>query len=122
MFDNYLHYLCENPNCKHGFQKGKFHKCHWNGKTSEYTLNIKKIMTLKETISWLSVKSVEEKIIFNELLLSNMTVMNRAIWDDPNTTDKTKVECLKWSNELAHRIWNILFELKLGEDDNSEIG
>jgi len=77
-------------------------------------------MTLKETISWLSVKSIEEKIMFNELLLSDMTVMNRAIWDDPETTDKTKIECLKWSNELAHRIWNLLFELKRGEDDNSE--
>lgn len=77
-------------------------------------------MTLKETISWLSVKSIEEKIMFNELLLSDMTVMNRAIWDDPETTDKTKIECLKWSNELAHRVWNLLFELKRGEDDNSE--
>lgn len=77
-------------------------------------------MTLKEIILWLSLKSIEDKIIFNELLLSDMTVMNRAIWDDPDSTDKDIVECLKWSNELAHRIWNILFELKSGEDHNSE--
>lgn len=77
-------------------------------------------MTIKETVSWMSSMSIEEKTIFNELLLSNMTVMNRAIWDDSETTDKAKVECFKWSNELAHRIWNLLFELKRGEDNNSE--
>ena len=77
-------------------------------------------MTLTEVISSLSKKTVEEKITFNELLLSNMTVMNRAIWDDPDTTNKTKLECLEWSNELAHRIWNLLFELKRKEDDDSE--
>ena len=77
-------------------------------------------MTFKETVLWLSLKPIEEKIMFNELLLSDMTVMNRAILDDPETTDKTKIECLKWSNELAHRIWNLLFDLKRGEDDNSE--
>jgi len=77
-------------------------------------------MTLKETVLWLSSKSIEDKIIFIELLLSDMTVMNRAIWDDPESTDKTKVECLKWSNEVAHRIWNLLFELKRGKDNNSE--
>ncbi|AXT54639.1 hypothetical protein D1815_02305 [Aquimarina sp. AD1] len=77
-------------------------------------------MTLKETALWLSSKSIEDKIIFSELLLSDMTVMNRVIWDDPKSTDKTKVECLKWSNELAHRVWNTLFELKRGEDNNSD--
>ncbi|WP_299438277.1 hypothetical protein [uncultured Aquimarina sp.] len=77
-------------------------------------------MTLKETVLWLSSKSIEDKIIFSELLLSDMTVMNRAIWNDPESTDKTKVECLKWSNELAHRIWNLIFELKRGKDNNSE--
>jgi hypothetical protein len=77
-------------------------------------------MTLKETVEWLSLKTIEEKILFNELLLSDLTVMNRAIWDDSKTTDKTKIECLKWSNELNHRIWNLLFELKRGEDKDSE--
>lgn len=76
-------------------------------------------MTLNETIQWLSIKSIEEKILFNELLLSEMTVMNRAIWDDLDATDKMKIESLKWSNELAHRIWNILFELKRGVDEHS---
>jgi len=77
-------------------------------------------MTLSEIISSLSKKTVEEKIVFNEILLSNMTIMNRSIWHDPETTDKTKLECLKCSNELAHRIWNLLFQLKQKQDENSE--
>ena len=49
-------------------------------------------MTLKETVLWLSIKPIEEKIIFNELLPSDMTIMNRAIGDDPETSDKTKIQ------------------------------
>lgn len=46
--------------------------------------------------------------------------MNRAIWSDENTDDKSKVDSLKWSNELSHRMWNILFDLKRNEDKESE--
>jgi hypothetical protein len=77
-------------------------------------------MTFSEAITWLSTKKTEDKILFNKLLLSDLTVMNRAIWDDDTTSDKTKIECLKWSNELSHRIWNLLFELDNDQDDQSE--
>lgn len=77
-------------------------------------------MALEKTILWLSIKSIDEKIAFIQRLLFNITVMNRAMWSDDQTTDKTKVESLKWSNELSHRVWNILYELKRGKDDNSE--
>ena len=60
-----------------------------------------------------------EKIKFFELLLFELTIMNRAIWSEPDFTDKEKVECLKWSNELAHRTWNIISELKENQDENS---
>jgi len=78
-------------------------------------------MTFPEAIDWLSTKSVDDKKLFNKLLLSNMTVMNRAIWNDHTTSDPTKIECLKWSNELAHRVWNLIFELEEGIDNESEI-
>ena len=78
-------------------------------------------MTFPEAIDWLSTKTIEDKILFNKLLLSNMTIMNRAIWDDHITSDVTKIECLKWSNELAHRVWNLIFELETGIDNRSEI-
>ncbi len=77
-------------------------------------------MILKEIKRCLSTKSKEEKIRFNELFLFNITVMNRAIWDTDEMTDKAKVECLRWSNELVHRVWNILFDLKCVEDTESE--
>ncbi|MEQ9376066.1 MAG: hypothetical protein RIG68_12855 [Imperialibacter sp.] len=76
-------------------------------------------MIFKELIERLSGKSTEEKILFTKLLLSGMTIMNRAIGDDNMISDKSKVETLKWSNELAHRIWNVLFELERGNDDES---
>ncbi|MCD8423601.1 hypothetical protein [Tenacibaculum finnmarkense] len=46
--------------------------------------------------------------------------MNRAIWSDNETNNNTKVECLRLSNELVHRIWNLLFDLKQRIDNNSE--
>jgi len=79
-----------------------------------------KQLKLSELIKWLSTKSIEHKILFNELLLSDLTVMNRAIWSDDNTDGNSKIESLKWSNELSHRIWNITFDLKRGEDNESE--
>lgn len=60
---------------------------------------------------------MEDKILFCEILLSEITVMNRAIWDNP-TSYKVQLEALKWSNELVHRVWNLLFELKRGEDND----
>ena len=78
-------------------------------------------LKLAELTNWLSTKSVEDKVLFIELLLSDLTVMNRAIWSDENTTDKSKIESLKLSNELSHRIWNVLFELKRSEYNILEI-
>lgn len=83
---------------------------------SIYSKNLK----LSEFINWLSTKTIEHKILFNELLLSNLTIMNRAIWYDENTNEQSKLESLKWANELSHRIWNITFDLKRNEDNKSE--
>ena len=75
-------------------------------------------MTLKEVIFWLSSKSIEDKIKFTEMLLFDITVMNRSLWSDPNISDKFKVESLKYSNELTHKIWGLLFGLKKKEITN----
>lgn len=82
-----------------------------------YNENLK----LSELIKWLSTKPIEHKRLFMELFLSNLTVMNRAIWSDENTDNKSKVISLKWSNELSHRIWNILFDLRRNNNNDSEI-
>jgi hypothetical protein len=76
-------------------------------------------MTFYEAIDWLSKKTLDDRITFTKYLLSDLTVMNRAIWDDHTTSNATKIECLKWSNELSHRIWNLLFELENGHDDQA---
>ena len=85
------------------------------------TVNVlSKKITLSELIKWLATKTIEEKIVFNELLLSDLTTMNRAICSDDNTSDKLKIDTLKWSNELSNRIWNMIFDLKRNEDNQSE--
>lgn len=90
-----------------------------NSKAIFTTLNIyTEKMSLTELENWLSSRSIEQQTLFAQLLLSNLTIMNRAIWDDDKTTDKSKVDSLKWSNELAHRIWNVLFDFKGNSNKN----
>ncbi|MEL0457623.1 hypothetical protein WJN01_15410 [Flavobacteriaceae bacterium SZ-1-7] len=92
-----------------------------NSKKDLTTINIySNQLNLSELINWLSTKTIEHKILFNELLLSNLTVMNRAIWSNENTDEQSKLESLKWSIELSHRIWNIIFDLKRNVDNQSE--
>lgn len=63
--------------------------------------------------------SLENKVLFLELLIFSFTVSTRAIWSDEQSSDKDKVEAFKWLNELNHRIWNIRFDLKNDMDDDS---
>lgn len=74
-------------------------------------------MTFQEAIESLSDKTIDDKSLFIKLFLSDLTIMNRAIWDENTTSNETKIECGKWSNELSHRIWNLLFELENDQDD-----
>ncbi len=62
---------------------------------------------------------INKKLVFSERLLFQMTVMNRAIWSDDNISDKVKTKYLKWSNELAHQVWNKVFELQKGLDNDA---
>ncbi|UKN03477.1 hypothetical protein K6119_08115 [Paracrocinitomix mangrovi] len=63
--------------------------------------------------------NLENKIKFCEKFLYQLAITNRAIWSDDSYLNEQKIEMLKWSNELNHRVWNILLELKRGEDKNS---
>jgi len=73
------------------------------------------MMRLEDLSDWLSNKDLDQQIYFHELLLSEMTTMNRALLNDDHTNNESKLEALEWSNELSHRILNILFELKRNE-------
>ncbi len=81
---------------------------------------VQKEMNLKDIMQWLSPKSRDEKVEFCELLLQEITVMNRAIWSDEKTSALTKVECFKWSNEFVHRIWNLIRSLRNESDEHAE--
>jgi hypothetical protein len=48
--------------------------------------------------------SEEERLSFYESLAHNLTVSVRGIWSDERLTDGQKVECLKWVNEIMHRV------------------
>ena len=63
--------------------------------------------------------SLENKVLFIDILLFQFTISGRAIWSDEKSTDKDKAEAFKWLNELYHRIWNIRFDLLRAKDDES---
>lgn len=73
----------------------------------------------QEVFDELYTLSIRNKIVFLEVLLFHFSITGRALWSDNNVTDKDKVVALKWLNELCHRIWNIIFELQIGEDKES---
>ena len=43
--------------------------------------------------------------------------MNRSIWSDHELSTEQQVDSLKWSNELNHRIWGLIWELRRNEND-----
>ncbi len=68
--------------------------------------------TFSDLVNLLSDKTTDYKIKFVDYLLFEITIMNRAIWSDNVYSDSEKVDLLKWSNELTHRLWNLSFDLK----------
>lgn len=72
-----------------------------------------------DLIDELSLFSDPDKVLFCELLIFQFTLTNRGIWSDIKLQDKEKVDAMKWLNELSHRIWNIIFDLKNNKGDDS---
>lgn len=60
-----------------------------------------------------------QKSAFIDSLLSEITIMNRSIWSDDSIEIEEKLDGLKWSNELVHRIQGIRFELNKQEDNRA---
>ncbi|MDQ3634212.1 MAG: hypothetical protein M3405_06845 [Acidobacteriota bacterium] len=48
--------------------------------------------------------SLEQKRKFYVLFAHNLTVSNRGIWSDESLSNSDKVEGMKWTNELMHRL------------------
>ncbi len=74
--------------------------------------------TFSDLMHLLSDKGTDYKIRFLDYLFFEITIMNRAIWSDNEYTDTDKVDLLKWSNELTHRLWNLSFDLKRNETND----
>lgn len=62
---------------------------------------------------------VSVKIRLTEELLFQFTIAARAIWSDDSLPDKEVAGALKWLNEMTHRGWNILRDLRRHEDAGS---
>lgn len=76
-----------------------------------------KFSEIKEKIE--NLPRLIQKLSFIDVLLSEITVMNRCIWSDDSINTEEQINTLKWSNELVHRIQNIRFELERQEDNES---
>jgi hypothetical protein len=73
--------------------------------------------SVAETINEVATWPVEQKVLYCDILLAELTVVNRGIWSDENLDDPKRVDMLKWTNELAHRVWNLKWRLNRGDDD-----
>tara|TARA_B110000967_G_scaffold207117_1_gene255672 strand:+ start:1102 stop:1440 length:339 start_codon:yes stop_codon:yes gene_type:complete len=74
-------------------------------------------MILKKLELLLGGMSKESQLSFLETFLKELIVKNRSFWSDDEYSDSTKVDCLKWSNELSHRFWNMKGDI----EDNKEL-
>jgi len=75
-------------------------------------------MKAAEIIENVSSWNIDSKIKLLESYLKQMVILSRSIWSNDEYDDPRMVSCFKWSNELAHVIWNLKFELEQGTDDN----
>ena len=72
----------------------------------------------QEVFNKLHTFTLSDKMKYLENLLFYFTIAGRGIWSDEISTEAEKIEAFKWLNELIHRIWNIQFKLKQGEDND----
>lgn len=52
---------------------------------------------------------------FCERLAYDLTIANRGIWSDDALSEAEQLNGLKWSNELLHRLWKVIWDLRRGE-------
>lgn len=62
----------------------------------------------------------ERRIRFYEILAYGLTVTVRGIWSNEKLTDAQKVESMKWTNEIMHRIVPKISAMRLKRDEYSE--
>lgn len=58
-----------------------------------------------------------ERLLFYERLAFQLTICIRSIWSNPSTTDAEKIEAIKMINELSHRIFNWMWQLRRTDNE-----
>lgn len=58
-----------------------------------------------------------KQLAFCERLTFELTIVNRDIWSNDALSDVQKLNALKESNELLHRLWGIIWKLRRGESE-----
>ena len=58
-----------------------------------------------------------KRLAFCERLSFDLTIVNRDIWSNDGFADEVKLNALKWSNELLHRLWGIIWSLRQNESE-----
>ena len=52
---------------------------------------------------------------FYELLLHELTIVVRAIWSDETLSERSKLDLMKWTNEIVHRVGPRLTDIRINE-------
>jgi hypothetical protein len=73
-------------------------------------------LRIQEVFDELFLTTTQEKVNYIESLLFNFTITGRGIWSDEHYNDTEKVNAFKWLNELSHRVFNMLYRLRQGND------
>ncbi len=61
-----------------------------------------------------------KRLAFCERLGFDLTIVNRDIWSNDGLSDEEKLNALKESNELLHRLWGIIWKLQRDESEASD--
>ena len=57
--------------------------------------------------------TAEQRLLFYEVFAHNLTVSIRAFWSAPELSDKDKIDCIKWINELLHSVTSKIYVTRL---------
>lgn len=58
-----------------------------------------------------------KRLAFCERLAFDLTIVNRDIWSNDGLSDAEKLNALKESNELLHRLWGLIWKLQRDEGE-----
>jgi len=59
---------------------------------------------ISDVLEKISKRSAQEKREYYENLAHSLTISTRAIWSDPDTSEKEKIEQMKCINEIMHQV------------------